>query len=217
MENKQRKFNKEWFENVFWYHYKWWFLLGVFLLAVAIFITVEALSTEKTDFTVVIGVSGEVHDEDVAPLLDVVGRAVGDLDGNGRVNVGYIAVDLSELTMDSTKTYPALSSAGSGESNQTRMMLYLATEDYPLFLLDEETSRDYCALDFFDDRLESFGIAADPENPYRVSLEETGAVRGTGLAGYGLYGLLIDWTTVGKGSQKLTDAGVNALKAILAS
>lgn len=216
MADKERKFTREWFENVFWYHYKWWFLLGVFVLAVAIFITVEALSTEKYDYTVIIGTHTDISESDAAGVLAAVGESIGDLDGNGKVSINYIAVNLAEETKNNS-SYPALSSGNTDESSQNRMMLYLASEEYSLFLLDDETAQLYCALDFFDDRLDDFGIEAEENNPYRVYLGDTGAVKGTALEGQKLYGLIIDWTTVGKGSEKNTEAGVAALKAILAS
>lgn len=218
MEKKARKFSKEWFENIFWYHYKWHFLIGVFVLAVTVFITAESLATAEDDFTVIIGSTQyTVADKDVEQLLEVVGQSVGDLNGDGKVNIGCLAVNMSDSYDDPSGGFAGVQSQFAGESSYTRMMLYLSQEENSLFLLDKELADQFCAIEFFEDELSDYGITPDADNPYRVDLGQSGVIKGSALEKCGLYGLIIDWTTVGKGSQEVTDAGVKALKAILAS
>lgn len=201
-ENKKRFI--DWFSNVFWYHYKWWFLLGVFIVAVIVVITVESMGAINYDFTVVIGQDGDVTQDQMSGILKVIGENVGDLDGNGEVNISFISVNLGDPEPDTS------SAASAVENNHSRMMLYMSDSGYVLFLLDEATSDIYCTMDYFEDELSDYGITPDENNPYRVWLGDNEVFKSAGLS---LYGHIIDWTTVGKGSQAVVDGAVNSLKA----
>ncbi|MGI5935794.1 MAG: hypothetical protein ACOX7I_03170 [Oscillospiraceae bacterium] len=194
---KENKSFSHWFTNVFWYHYKWWFLLGVFVVALALFILIESLGTVKYDFTVVFAQNGDVPEAQASEILDLVGGTVGDINGDGKVNLRYVSVNLGE--------------------NYDQILVYLTDPEISLFILDEYYSSLYCSLGYFDDKLADYGIETGEDDPYRVFLGDTGVFKKSGLTGSNYYGHIIDWTSVGKGSQELTDGAVESLKAILAS
>ncbi len=221
---EKRKF-RDWFENVFWYHYKWWFLIGVFVVAVIVFITVESATMTDYDMTIVFGQSGNVTEEDVADILDTVGDAVGDLNGDGEVHIGFISVPLGDTDTDTS------SAASSGATMRDRMLLYMSDESYVLYFLEDAYSASYIALGYFEDDLSGYGIDVPADDPYRVYVGDTGLFgkfteaaqaqlpeeSATEAEGIGYYASIIDWTTVGRGSQEATDAAVAALQAILNS
>ncbi len=213
-ENKEKLPFKKWFTDVFWYHYKWWFIAGVFAITLIVCITVEALGNEKYDFTVVFGISGTVSEEYMEEFESVVGEAVGDLDGSGDVNIRVVSVDVSNS--ENGRDVSALGvSENTEENNQSRMLLYLIDEEYTLYILDDDSAALYCASDYFEDKLADYGIRSEADNPYIVKVSDTPIFQRMGLDGKNLYAAIIDWTTVGKGSQERTDATVRALEAIL--
>ena len=75
---------KNWFDNVFWYHYKWWFLGAVFLIALIVFIAVESAGNEDYDMTVIFAQDGDVSEQQAQIVLDAISDSVGDLNGDGR-------------------------------------------------------------------------------------------------------------------------------------
>ena len=194
---KDKKGFSYWFTNVFWYHYKWWFLLGVFVAALAVFILIESSGTVKYDFTVVFAQDGNVLEDQAGEILDLVGVSVGDINGDGKVNVRFVSVNLDE--------------------NYDQILVYLTDPEISLFILDGYYSSLYSSLGYFEDKLADYGIESDGDNPFRVYLGDTSVFKKSGLAGSSYYGHIIDWTTVGKGRRDLMDGAVKSLKAFLAS
>lgn len=79
-----------WLDN-FWYHYKWPVIIATFFLTVVIICTVQMLSREKYDTSVVYAGTYRMNSEervDVERLLDSL--CPEDYDGDGKKNVQYI-------------------------------------------------------------------------------------------------------------------------------
>ena len=195
---------KHWFENVFWYHYKWWFLLGVFIIALIVFISLESSRNEHYDLTAVFVQDNDITQEQAMTVLDAISESVGDLDGNGKILLNYASINPGEATSGSV-----------GASMQDRLLLYMTDEDYCLFFLTADQAESYCALGYFEDRLSDYGIETAQDDPFRVYVSDTDAFAAAGLRDGDYYALIIDWTTVGKGSQENTDAAVRAIQALL--
>lgn len=202
----EKKGFRNWFENVFWYHYKWWFLGAVFLVALIVFIGIESAGNEDYDMTVVFAQSDSISRQQAETVLDAISESVGDLDGNGEVNLNYVSVGLG-------MSYSQMTSQG--VSMQDMLMLYMVDSECSLFFIDDEISMAYCAMGYFEDKLSDYGIETAPDDPLRVSVANTQVFRDAGLSDMGHYAMLIDWTTVDKGSQERTDAAVNAIKTLL--
>ena len=111
---------QHWFVNVFWYHYKWPLLIGVVVLGIIVFITVDSLRKERYDTTVVIATDYFVDEEQLSALDQVLKPVVGDLDGNGKVNINYAVLYVGNTEV--------------GRQNQERMYLYMSQEDVGLYL-----------------------------------------------------------------------------------
>ena len=118
---------QHWFVNVFWYHYRWPLLVGVVVLGIIAFITVDSLRRERYDTTVVIATDYFVDDTALDALDDVLRPVVGDLDGNGRVSINYVVLYVNGTTEV-------------GRQNQERMYLYLTQEDVALYLMSQDIS-----------------------------------------------------------------------------
>ena len=194
---------RHWFVNVFWYHYRWPLLVGVVVLGIIAFITVDSLRRERYDTTVVIATDYFVDDTALDALDDVLRPVVGDLDGNGRVSINYVVLYVNGTTEI-------------GRQNQERMYLYMTQEDVALYLMSQDISDAYTnpELEYFTDPVEGYGLEPDPNNPVRTSLEGNSVLADCGLEH--IYLSINDYTTVSGSSEARSarDAAVAMAKAL---
>lgn len=152
---------KHWFVNVFWYHYRWPMLVGVVILGIILFITVDSLRRERYDTTVVIATDYYVDEAKLDVLNAVLEPVVEDIDGNGQVNISYVV-----LYADPNNEV--------GRQNQERMYLYMTQEDVAMYLMSENISDGFTnpQLEYFVDEVAQYGLTPDPNNGVRVDLTE---------------------------------------------
>lgn len=188
---------KHWFVNVFWFHYKWPLLIGVVVVGIIAFITVDSLRQTRYDTTVVIATDYYV-DADALDALDAVLKpVVDDLDGNGQVNIQYIVLFVGDTEV--------------GRQNQERMYLYATQEDVGLYLMSEDVSDAYTnpTLEFFNDSpVEQYGLEPDPTNAARASLVGNKVLAECGMED--IYLSIMDYTTV-SGSSTASKTLKNAV------
>lgn len=182
---------QHWFVNVFWYHYKWVVLAIVVVIGVVAFITFDSLRQVRYDTTVVIATDYSVQPEDLESLDKVLKPVVGDLDGNGQVNINYALLYLGNTEL--------------GRQNEERMYLYMTQEDVAFYLMSEEISDAYTnpTLEFFVDPVENYGLTPDPDNAVRMDLTKNSVLLECGMEN--LYLSIMDFTTV-SGSAEAQDA-----------
>lgn len=178
---------KHWFVNVFWFHYKWPLLVGIVIVGIIAFITVDSLMQTRYDTTVVIATDYFVDEEDLAALDEVLKPVVEDLDGNGQVNIYYAILYVGDTEL--------------GRQNQERMYLYMTQEDVALYLMSENISDAYTnpKLEYFTDPVEQYGLEPDPDNEVRTSLVDNQTLKKCGLEN--IYLSIMDYTTVSGGSE----------------
>ena len=195
---------KHWFVNVFWFHYKWPVLVGFVILGIVGFITWDSLRQTRYDTTVVIATDYYVDEETLDALDQVLKPAVGDLDGNGQVNIAYAVLYVNGHTE-------------LGRQNQERMYLYMTQEDVSFYLMSEAISDAYTnpLLEYFTDDLSNYDLDSDPENPVRLSLADSKLMQACGLEN--IYLSIMDFTTVSGDSaaRQSRDTAVAMAKAIL--
>lgn len=195
---------KHWFVNVFWFHYKWPVLVGFVILGIVGFITWDSLRQTRYDTTVVIATDYYVDEETLDALDQVLKPAVGDLDGNGQVNIAYAVLYVNGNTE-------------LGRQNQERMYLYMTQEDVSFYLMSEAISDAYTnpLLEYFTDDLSNYDLDSDPENPVRLSLADSKLMQACGLEN--IYLSIMDFTTVSgdNAARQSRDTAVAMAKAIL--
>lgn len=76
-----------WMENVFWYHYKWYYFAGVFVAVILIAGLITFLGKKDFDWTVQFVHTGAADPAAVARLTETFAAAATDESGNGRVQV----------------------------------------------------------------------------------------------------------------------------------
>ena len=201
MEEKPKKGFIYWFTNVFWYHYGKLSILVLFLLAAAIWMTVDMFRKEEYDLNVAIVADGGIARSDTAALAELLAAAAGDVNGDGKALVNVVTVNLADEE--------------NREAGQYQMMLYLSLPEYTIFLMGERESALYAAKDETFQLLADYGIETDDQSGRRVWVGDKAILRALGAFDY--YACLSDWTVDGKGSPAMTEAAVRALKALLSS
>lgn len=163
---------------------------------------------EYSEYDIVITVilqSGGLTEGQRTLISDCIGPAVGDVNGDGEVNVYMTIADTR--SMDVIMLY----------NTNTSCSLFILT-DGPLGGVPDETSTStaLCTQGFYDSLMD-FGIEPDSEFDSRVQVNTTGLFEELGLSEQRLYASIIDWSEVGKSGQKQTQAAIDAINAILAS
>lgn len=194
---------QHWFVNVFWYHYRWPMLIGVVILGIVTFITIDSLHKERYDTTVVIATDYYVDAEALDALDQVLKPVVPDLDGNGQVNINYVVLFVGNTEL--------------GRQNQERMNLYLSQEDVALYLISKDMSDGYTnpQLEYFTDELGQYNLPYDSENPVRMSLEGNSVLEACGMED--IYLSIMDYTTVRgtSSAQNARDTAIAMANALL--
>lgn len=122
-----------WLENVFWYHYKWYYMLGVFAAVLLIFSLAAHFTKVDWDWTVQY-VHGGQADADGAAALKKLFTAQGtDVSGNGRVQVRVVE------------------HVPTGDPGRKDLLGLLGDWENILYVVDGETLALYQSLGYFGD------------------------------------------------------------------
>ena len=200
-EQEKKKGFGYWFTNVFLYHYWKLSILAVFLLGTAIWFTVDALKKEEYDLNVAIVADRGVSYLDLDPLKELLGEAAGDVNGDKKILVNISTVNLGD--------------EDNLESSHYQMMLYLSLPEYTIFLINNAESALLARQDDTFQPLADYGIRTEDATGLRVWVGDKAPL--PSACRDDCYACLSDWTVSGKGSKKMTDAAVRALKALLDS
>ncbi len=201
MEQTPKKGFGYWFKNVFWYHYGKLSILVLFLLAAAVWMTVEAFKKPVYDLNVAVVADEVIARSDADELAQLLAAAAGDVNGDGKALVNVVTVALDD------EEHP--------ESGRYQALLYLSLPEYTIFLMNERESARYAKEDETFQPLADYGIETPDESGRRIWVGDKAVLRY--LGDHGFYACLADWTVDGKGSPEMTAAAVRALKALLAS
>ena len=126
----------------FMYRNKWYFIVAVFFISLAVFLAYQILSRENADLTVIVAISDSSKTPDVYRKVNDLELAFEqycpDYDGNGKVHVDVYYMD---LTVSSNTQYMQSNTAKFyGEIQRGRAELYICDPD--IFSI-EESSVDY--------------------------------------------------------------------------
>ena len=201
MEQTPKKGFGYWFKNVFWYHYGKLSILVLFLLAAAVWMTVEAFKKPVYDLNVAVVADEVIARSDADELAQLLAAAAGDVNGDGKALVNVVTVALDD------EEHP--------ESGRYQALLYLSLPEYTIFLMNERESARYVKEEGTFQPLADYGIETPDESGRRIWVGDKAVLRY--LGDHAFYACLADWTVDGKGSQEMTAAAVRALKALLAS
>ena len=120
-----------WLENVFWYHYKWYYFAAVFAAVLIVVSVIAAATRVDYDWTVQYVHRGSADPASVAAVQEKILRAGSDRSGNGRVQICV------EEHFDSAAP------------GREELFGLLRDSDNVLFVLDEATRARFQALGYF--------------------------------------------------------------------
>ncbi len=120
-----------WLENVFWYHYKWYYFAAVFLAVFIIASLVSLLTRVNWDWTVRYVHAGASDPAAVNALKKQFTAVCTDETGNGRVQVRV------------------LESFDTGDPGRRDILGLLQDSENVIYVLDEETFALYGSLGYF--------------------------------------------------------------------
>ncbi len=147
---------EHWLNNVFWYHYKWYFIAVVFAVALLVMSIVSFASRVDYDWTVVYAHRGEADPAGVEAIEELLEKKVTDTTDNGKVQVRVL--ELCDIH-------------GPGRED-----LYgpLTDPEILLYVLDDAMLQQYQALGYFAEAAPcgALGLTAAlndiPVEPYRL-------------------------------------------------
>ena len=122
-----------WLENVFWYHYKWYYMAGVFAAVLIISSVIAFVTKVEWDWTVQYVHAGAADPAGVSDLKKLFTAAATDESGNGRVQVKVVE-------------HP-----GTADPGRRDLVGLLQSSDNMIYVLDGETMALYQALGYFAD------------------------------------------------------------------
>lgn len=128
---------EDWLTNTFWFHYKWYFIVGVFVLALLIMSAVGLASAVNYDWTVVYAHEGPADSARAEAIQELMEELLPETGKNRRVDVEVI-----ELANDGG----VMASYG-----ENRLYSHINDSDIMLLVLDEENYTDFAKLGFFDE------------------------------------------------------------------
>lgn len=127
----QRVRFSHWLENVFWYHYKWYYFAGVFAAVLIVVSVIAAATRVDYDWTVQYVHRGGADPASVAAVQEKMLRVGSDRSGNGRVQIR-----IEEH-------------CGSAAPGREDLFGLVRDSDNVLFVLDGETRERFQALGYF--------------------------------------------------------------------
>ena len=163
----KKKFNfRHWFENVFWYHYKWialGILFGIFVFGIFIY---EMVTRVEGDVNYLV-VSLDYMAVDRTEVINgVFKEKVGDINGDGTPGYFYDLVN-----------------ANGGEIDKVKLQSAFTETSYRLYLLKGGAYELMEALteDVFWEDLSAHGFETVPEKPYLAELSGAPLLTEAGL------------------------------------
>ncbi|MCL2747116.1 MAG: hypothetical protein FWE59_00480 [Oscillospiraceae bacterium] len=160
-----------WFQNTFWYHYKWHTIGVLGGIALVAFSVASVLGREIPDFKYILVADGFAGDTYIE-WTDLATERLADLNGDGQVIVHGMALGFSNSEM--------------GMASRIKFQAELTNDELLVLVLDEATLTDLGYMvesgDFLMP-LSDLGLPSLPDSPWLMrvdpppSLESLGAVR----------------------------------------
>ena len=122
-----------WLENVFWYHYKWYYFVGVFAAVLLIGSVISFAARVTWDWTVPYVHTGKADSASVSAVKKSLTAMGTDTSGNGKVQI-------------KVEEYP-----DTGDPGRKDLLGLLQDSDYILYVLDGETLELWQSLGWFQE------------------------------------------------------------------
>ena len=129
---------EDWLTNTFWFHYKWYYIVGVFVLSLLIMAAVGLASAVTYDWTVVYAHDGTADGAVVEKIQEMMEDMLPETGKNRRVDVKV--VELTDSEDGVMETY-----------GEQRLYSHLNDQNVMIFVMDKENLDTFAALGYFED------------------------------------------------------------------
>lgn len=148
---------RHWFQNVFWYHYKWHVLIGGLALFLAIAFLHDVLTNVEPDFQLIIASENALADEQMSEINQTVQAAAGDLNGDGKTLSYAVVINLDE-------------SSQMGYASTMKLSTLLSDDSIVLYIMDQATADNYRPKGLFEP-LENLGLTGTDGDEYYIRVD----------------------------------------------
>lgn len=156
--------------NNFWYHYKATVIIVGFLIVSVLFLTLQGLTKEKYDTTVLLCSYSYYDDTTINAFSKDFAKYMVDTDGNGEVNIGVFQANYS-----APGDVP--DQGGYEQALQTRIMAEIVDGENCIFILHKQFLDKFAEKEVFADLRTLIGAKGD-EPVYGISLADSNLLKG---------------------------------------
>lgn len=128
---------ENWLTNTFWFHYKWYFIIGVFIFSLLIMAAAGIISSVNYDWTVVYAHCGGENSEKVKEIQELLETHLPETGNNRRIDVKVIELSEDDSILE--------------HYGEERMYGHLNNQDIMLFVLDFSVYSAFAKLGYFED------------------------------------------------------------------
>ncbi len=158
---------KHWFQNVFWYHYKWHVVIGGIALFMAIAFIHDVATNTQPDFQVIIASTNPIADDQMSEINQTLQDAVGDVNGDGKSYSYVVPISLNE-------------SDQMGYASTMKLSTLLSDDSIVLYVMDKVTADDYRPKGLFEP-LENLGLTGTDGDEYYIRVDSLPVFERAGL------------------------------------
>lgn len=150
-----------WFQNVYWCNYRTHTLVGLFAAIMLVILICDVTHRVDNDLDYILAGDAFVSNEQMETMTKVFSEIVQDVNGDGKVTVGY-----QMLATGGSESYDQLATAA-----EQKLSVSLADDRYLFYVVDKKHMEQLATAGAFEP-LENFDISS--ENRFCLALAKSG-------------------------------------------
>ncbi len=158
-----------WFQNSFWFHYKWHTLGALFVGVLVILFVIDMVNKENPDFSYIVAFEGYALPDLLTGIDRSAEEVLSDINGDGKVIVSGEALGLDDSQM--------------GVASRVKFTTMLVDANNLVFILDTPTMNMLAREENAFVPLDTLGLPVDDGNPSFLRVDQTPAFQALGLTG----------------------------------
>jgi len=193
-----------WFENYFWYHYKWHTIIIGTLTAICLYLVISFVTAVGDDISVVICAECGMDSSNATEINSLIEENGIDVNGDGRV-LGH-AVLLPMMNPEQIQTHSA------------KIVAMSMQDEIVLYIYDLATIKEY-GYDSFFEPLSTFGLEEYSNDGYKINITDCPIIKRSGLNAelYATIKVVPESYESDEHIRRAYECAVKVLKAILES
>lgn len=127
-----KRFTREWWDY-FWMYYKWHTIAIAFVIIAVTVTIVQKINAPKYDLTLTYAGTGYISEQSGNELQKALSPLCDDVDGNGKKQLSFLQINLSEDSKDAQYTM----------AMSMKLQLSLSEDETYIFIMDENQVKTY--------------------------------------------------------------------------